>query len=142
MLVKTSNPGSGELQDVKAGDGAPSTRSWATSTSRSLPAPRASTAITLAGAVTGATYPQQIQDLRSRLPHTFFLVPGYGAQGGTAADVQYAFDEKGRGAIVNSSRCIMCAWKKTGRDGQDYQEAARAAAEQMRDELREYITIL
>ena len=53
-----------------------------------------------------------------------------------------AFDELGRGAIVNASRSIMCAWKKTGKDGMDYQEAARAAAEQMRDELREYITIL
>ena len=84
----------------------------------------------------------QIQDLRARLPHTFFLVPGYGAQGGTAEDVKYAFNEKGHGAIVNSSRGIMCAWKKTGKDGMDYQEAARAAAEQMRDELREYITIL
>ena len=69
-------------------------------------------------------------------------MPGYGAQGGTAADVRCAFDELGRGAIVNASRSIMCAWKKTGKDGMDYQEAARAAAEQMRDELREYITIL
>ena len=81
-------------------------------------------------------------ELRRRLEHTFFLVPGYGAQGGTAADVRCAFDELGRGAIVNASRSIMCAWKKTGKDGMDYQEAARAAAEQMRDELREYITIL
>ena len=52
---------------------------------------------TMAGAVTGATYPEQIQDLRARLPHTFFLVPGYGAQGGTAEDVKYAFNEKGTG---------------------------------------------
>jgi orotidine-5'-phosphate decarboxylase len=69
-------------------------------------------------------------------------VPGYGAQGGTAEDVQYAFDRYGHGAIINASRSIMCAWKKTGKDGLDYQEAARAAAVQMRDEIREYVTIV
>ena len=90
----------------------------------------------------GATHPSVLKELRRRLPHTFFLVPGYGAQGGTAADVRYAFDELGRGAIINASRSIMCAWKKTGNDGIDYQEAARNAAIQMRDELKEYITTL
>ena len=94
------------------------------------------------GAVVGATHPSVLKELRRRLPHTFFLVPGYGAQGGTAADVRYAFDELGRGAIINASRSIMCAWKKTGNDGTDYQEAARAAAIQMREELKEYITIV
>ena len=95
-----------------------------------------------AGAVVGATYPSDLRALRKRLEHTFFLVPGYGAQGGTAEDVQYAFDKYGRGAIVNASRSIMCAWQKTGKDGADYQEAARAAAEKMRDEIKQYVTIL
>ena len=95
----------------------------------------------LAGAVTGATYPEELSELRARLPHTFFLVPGYGAQGGTAQDVQHAFDNHGRGAIVNASRSIMCAWQKTGQDGLDYQEAARAAAEEMRDAIGAYVTI-
>ena len=58
-----------------------------------------------------------LAELRRELPHTFFLVPGYGAQGGTAEDVQYAFDANGHGAIVNSSRGIMCAWQKTGKGG-------------------------
>ena len=93
------------------------------------------------GAVTGATYPEQIKVLRSQLPHTFFLVPGYGAQGGTAEDVRYAFDADGHGAIVNSSRGIMCAWKKTGNNGADYREAARNAAIAMRDDICRYITI-
>ena len=53
-----------------------------------------------------------------------------------------AFDKDGRGAIINASRSIMCAWKKTGNNGEDYKEAARAAAIQMRDELKEHITIL
>lgn len=93
------------------------------------------------GAVTGATYPEQIKTLRAQLPHTFFLVPGYGAQGGTAEDVQYAFDANGRGAIVNSSRGIMCAWKKTGHNGEDYQQAARDAAIAMREDICRFITI-
>ena len=96
----------------------------------------------LAGAVTGATYPEELRELRARLPHTFFLVPGYGAQGGTAEDVQYAFDRKGCGAVVNASRSIMCAWQKTGKGGADFQEAARAAAEAMRDAIGQYVTIL
>jgi orotidine-5'-phosphate decarboxylase len=93
------------------------------------------------GAVMGATYPEDIQAMRAQLPHTFFLVPGYGAQGGTASDVSYAFDSQGHGAIVNSSRGIMCAWKKTGGDGHDYQEAARASAIAMRDDLNTYTKI-
>ena len=96
---------------------------------------------TMAGAVTGATYPEQIRQLRADLPHTFFLVPGYGAQGGTAADVKYAFDAQGHGAIVNSSRGIMCAWKKTGGDGHDFAQAARNAAIAMRDDIAQFVTV-
>ena len=92
------------------------------------------------GAVVGATYPQQLGELRKALPHTFFLVPGYGAQGGGAADVAPAFDEKGLGAIINSSRGIMCAWKKeSGTDSRDYAQAARREALRMRDEIVSYI---
>ena len=92
------------------------------------------------GAVVGATYPQQLGELRKALPHTFFLVPGYGAQGGGAADVAPAFDEKGLGAIINSSRGIMCAWKKeNGTAPKDYAQAARREALRMRDEIVSYI---
>ena len=97
---------------------------------------------TIAGAVTGATYPSDIRALRKRLEHTFFLVPGYGAQGGTAEDVQYAFNKYGHGAIVNASRSILCAWKKTEKDGLDYQEAARNTAIAMRDDICKYVTIV
>ena len=62
-------------------------------------------------------------------------MPGYGAQGATAKDIANAFNDDGLGAIVNSSRGIMCAWKKTGKDGRDYKEAARAEAIRMRDEI-------
>ena len=64
------------------------------------------------GAVVGATYPAQLGEMREKAPHTFFLVPGYGAQGGGADDVAPAFDKNGLGAIINSSRGIMCAWQK------------------------------
>lgn len=141
VLVKTSNPGSGELQDVKAADGRTIYEVMGELNEQIAAGTEGKYGFTMAGAVTGATYPQQIQDLRARLPHTFFLVPGYGAQGGTAADVKYAFNEKGHGAIVNSSRGIMCAWKKTGGDGHDFKEAARNAAIAMRDDIAQVVTV-
>lgn len=141
VLVKTSNPGSGELQDMKAADGRTIYEVMGELNEQIAAGTEGKYGFTMAGAVTGATYPQQIQDLRARLPHTFFLVPGYGAQGGTAADVKYAFNEKGHGAIVNSSRGIMCAWKKTGGDGHDFKEAARNAAIAMRDDIAQFVTV-
>ena len=141
VLVKTSNPGSGELQDVKAADGRTIYEVMGELNEQIAAGTEGKYGFTMAGAVTGATYPQQIQDLRSRLPHTFFLVPGYGAQGGTAADVKYAFDQQGHGAIVNSSRGIMCAWKKTGGDGHDFAQAARNAAIAMRDDIAQFVTV-
>ena len=87
------------------------------------------------GAVVGATYPAQLGEMREKAPHTFFLVPGYGAQGGAADDVAPAFDKNGLGAIVNSSRGIMCAWQKEKCDEHDYAQAARREAIRMRDEI-------
>ena len=141
VLVKTSNPGSGELQDVAVEGGrtvygvmANLIETWGTGT-------RGKYGYTMAGAVTGATHPRQLQEIRAMMPNTFLLVPGYGAQGGTAEDVQHAFHKGGRGAIVNSSRGIICAWKKTGKDGEDYQEAARNAVIAMRDDICRYTNI-
>ena len=141
VLAKTSNPSSMELQDLVAGDRLVYTvmgdliQRWGKDTAGKY-------SYQALGAVVGATHPSVLRELRYRLDKTFFLVPGYGAQGGTAADVRYAFDELGRGAIVNASRSIMCAWQKTGKNGEDYQEAARSAAEKMRDEIRQYVAIL
>lgn len=141
ILAKTSNPSSMELQDMVAGDRVVYTvmgdliERWGKDTAGKY-------GYNALGAVVGATHPSVLKELRRRLERTFFLVPGYGAQGGTAADVRYAFDELGRGAIVNASRSIMCAWQKTDKEGMDYQEAARDAAIRMRDELKRYITIL
>jgi orotidine-5'-phosphate decarboxylase len=90
---------------------------------------------TRVGAVVGATYPEELSFLRERLRATFFLVPGSGAQGGGAADAAGAFGPGGRGAIVNSSRAIICAWQKTettaglrrGRARRGAQDARRPA---------------
>lgn len=141
LLVKTSNPGSGELQNMVAGDRLVY-KVMGDMTAKLGKGTEGRYGFHLAGAVVGATYPSDMRELRRRLEHTFFLVPGYGAQGGTAEDVQYAFNKYGHGAIVNASRSIMCAWQKTGRDGTGYQEAARAAAVAMRDDIRKYVTIV
>ncbi len=140
VLVKTSNPGSGELQDLMVGDKT-IYRVMGELNESIAAGTEGKYGYTMAGAVTGATYPAQIEALRAQLSKTFFLVPGYGAQGGTAADVKYAFDKFGHGAIVNSSRGIMCAWKKTGGDGHDFKEAARNAAIAMRDDIAQFVTI-
>jgi orotidine-5'-phosphate decarboxylase len=93
------------------------------------------------GAVVGATYPQQLAELRARLPHTFFLVPGYGAQGGGAEGVAKAFDENGLGAIVNSSRAVMCAYKKENCDPVEFAAAARREAIRMKNDITAYINL-
>ena len=93
------------------------------------------------GAVVGATYPQQLAELRQRLPHTMFLVPGYGAQGGGAEGLKGAFDENGLGAIVNSSRAVMCAYQKEGCDERDFAKAARREVIRMRDDITSYINL-
>ena len=85
------------------------------------------------------SYPRQLAEMRAAMPHVFLLVPGYGAQGGAAADVAAAFDDKGLGAIINSSRGIMCAWKKEGCDPKEYAQAARREAIRMRDDICAHI---
>lgn len=110
VLVKTSNPSSGEFQD-RLVDGRPlyelvaeKVVEWGESSMDG--------AYSNVGAVVGATYPEMSRSLRKLMPKTYFLVPGYGAQGGTAEDLKYCFNEDGLGAIVNSSRGIIAAYKK------------------------------
>lgn len=134
VLVKTSNKSSGELQDKQIGD-ATIYRTMGDMCERWGEASRGAYGYSAVGAVVGATYPAQLAELRKALPHTFFLVPGYGAQGGGANDVVPAFDAEGLGAVINSSRGIMCAYKKGDYAEEQYAEAARAEAIRMRDEL-------
>ncbi len=135
VLVKTSNPSSGELQDRTFEDGLSVSRTMGTMCEQWGSERIGAFGYSSVGAVVGATYPQQLADLRKELPHTFFLVPGYGAQGGGAKDVAGAFDEKGLGAVINSSRGIMCAYQKEGCAPEDYAQAARREALRMRNEL-------
>lgn len=139
VLVKTSNPSSGELQDRILDDGLTVYRTMGNMCESWGSDAMGESGYSSVGAVVGATYTEQLGELRAALPHTFFLVPGYGAQGGGAKDVAPAFDENGRGAIINSSRGIMCAWKKEGCDEKEYAQAARREALRMRDEIVSYI---
>ena len=94
------------------------------------------------GAVVGATHPDQAKELRKIMPHTFFLVPGYGAQGGKAEDLAVCFDKDGLGAIVNSSRGIIAAYRneKYSKFGEkEFDQAARQAVIDMKADLRRCI---
>ena len=147
VLVKTSNPSSGELQDRKLYNkkGSPSGNVYevmgAMCESWGEAVPGSKYGYSGVGAVVGATYPEQLAELRGKLPHTFFLVPGYGAQGGGGKGVAGAFDENGLGAIVNASRSIICAYKKEGCDEKEYAAAARREAIRMRDDICSYINL-
>ena len=138
VLAKTSNPSSGELQDMKIGDRTlyeimgDMCEEWG----KELTGKYGYSGV---GIVAGATYPEQIEILRARLPHTFFLIPGYGAQGASAKDISAAFDKNGLGGIVNSSRGIMCAYQKEKCDEKDFAAAARREAIRMRDEIMGYV---
>jgi orotidine-5'-phosphate decarboxylase len=135
VLVKTSNPSSAEFQDQDIG-GRPLYAAVGDLIAGMSKDTIGTSGYSRIGAVVGATYPEELRRMRQHLKNTFFLVPGYGAQGGGANDVVHAFDERGCGAVVNSSRAIICAWKKTGGDGRDFAEAARREALKMRDDLR------
>lgn len=135
VLVKTSNPSSGELQDLKLESGESIYSRMAdmcTFWGQELPGKYGFTGV---GAVVGATYPEQLAELRAAHPSLFFLVPGYGAQGGGAKGLVGAFNSEGLGAIVNSSRAIMCAYKKEGCDERDYAGAARRETIRMKEDI-------
>ncbi len=136
VLVKTSNPSSGEFQDILC-DGRPlyehvaeKVNEWG---KRSMDG-----RFSNVGAVVGATYPKMAGRLRELMPDILFLVPGYGAQGGSAADLRPSFYSDGTGAIVNSSRGIIGAYQlpKYRDFGEaDFAKAARAAVIDMRDDI-------
>jgi orotidine-5'-phosphate decarboxylase len=139
VLVRTSNPGARDLQDLSCDDGLLYERT--ASLVRAWGAPHVGKCgLSPVGAVVGATWPEQTRRLRGLLPSSPFLVPGYGAQGATAADVAAAFlpgpeGDGGRGAVVNASRSILYP-KLASRDA-PWREAVVAAARKARDELDE-----
>ncbi len=135
-LVKTSNPSSGELQNLLLENGktvyeymGALVEKWGETTIGKY-------GYSAVGAVVGATHPTEAARLRQVLPHTFFLIPGYGAQGGNAEMLKSCFKADGLGGVVNNSRGILCAYKK---NGGTYYEAARAAAVAMQQDLSSVI---
>ena len=139
VLVKTSNPSSADFQDLST-DGrltheivADHVVEWGGSSIGEC-------GYSSVGAVVGATHPDALEALRDRMPQTPFLVPGYGAQGGGAADVAPAFDSQGLGAIVNSSRGIIFAYADDDPEGAgDWEAAVAAAAAKMKEDLNQAI---
>jgi orotidine-5'-phosphate decarboxylase len=135
VLVKTSNPSSGEFQD-RLIDGKPlyehvgaKVEEWGMGSMEGD--------YSNVGAVVGATYPEMGAKLRSIMPHAFILVPGYGAQGGKGSDLKGFFNKDGLGAIVNSSRGIIAAWQneKYSKFGDNVGEAARQAVFDMKEDI-------
>ena len=143
ILVKTSNPSSGDLQDVKLENGeevyikvAKLLEEWG----KDLIGEYGYSSV---AAVVGATYPKQLEEIRKVANHTYFLIPGYGAQGGKAEDIAYGFDKNKLGGIVNASRSLMCAYKsdlwKTKYTEEEFGKATREEAIRMREELNSAI---
>ncbi len=136
VLVKTSNPSSGELQD-RIAEGRPlyemvgeQVAAWGEECMGDT--------YSYIGAVVGATYPEQGRILRKIMPKAFILVPGYGAQGGKGADLVHFFNEDGLGAIINSSRGIIAAYqqdKYAAYGAEGYADASRAAVLDMREDI-------
>lgn len=135
VLVRTSNPSAGDLQDRPSGEGTVFERmaalvaGWGAGRTGAC-------GLSDVGAVVGATWPEQARTLRTAMPHTLFLVPGYGAQGGTALDAvagRRPAAEGHCGLLVNSSRQILGAWQADGTE--DWAGAARRALDAMNDEL-------
>jgi orotidine-5'-phosphate decarboxylase len=138
ILVKTSNPSSGDFQDQLVGERplyelvGKKVAEWGEQ--------HMGSSYSYVGAVVGATYPQMGKILRELMPKTYILVPGYGAQGGKAEDLVHYFDKDGLGAIVNSSRGIIAAYKLKGYEHfgeQAYADASRQAVIDMREDLRQ-----
>lgn len=136
VLVKTSNKSGGELQDIKA-PFKPIYMTMAEMVNRWGESLIGEYGYSSVGAVVGATYRKQGEQLRKRFPHMFFLIPGYGAQGATADDIAVNFDRFGLGGVVNSSRGILLAYRKEQYSGLSFKEAARQATIDMKKDILE-----
>jgi len=134
ILVKTSNPSSGELQDLPIGDEVVHEHLAQIVEGMAAQHIGPETNLSCIGAVVGATYPEEMKYLRTLMPHVPFLIPGFGAQGGSLEDIAHGFIPDGTGAVVNSARGIIFA-----SSGKDWQEAAQKAAENMKQELEKLL---
>jgi len=139
VLVRTSNPGAGTFQDLREGDGQTVYQRVAAVVEELAEATREGHAYGAVGAVVGATYPQELSELRRAMPHAPFLIPGYGAQGAGAKEVAAAFAADGSGAIVNSSRGIIFAGERPEYAARfsptEWEKAVEAATHDMINDL-------
>ncbi|MBP5493186.1 MAG: orotidine-5'-phosphate decarboxylase [Clostridiales bacterium] len=153
VLVRTSNPSAGDLQDLKLEDGRQVFEAMAENVEKWGQELIGESGFSSVGAVVGATWPEQAVQARKIMPHALILIPGYGAQGGSGKDAVASF-VNGKGGIVNASRSLMCAWKKredinameessvegpTGTKLLGFQRATREEAIRMRDDLNSAI---
>ena len=142
ILVKTSNPSSGEFQDQKI-DGKPLYELVGEKVAQWGEEHMGESGYSYVGAVVGATYPEQGEILRKVMPKSFILVPGYGAQGGKGKDLVHFFNEDGLGAIINSSRGIIAAYKQEAYakfGAENFGDASRAAVEAMIADIQGALT--
>ncbi len=140
VLVKTSNPGSGAFQDTLLSDGRPLYMKVADTVIEMGLSCIGECGYSDIGAVVGATYPEELAEIRKRLPNITFLVPGYGAQGGTADDVRGAFNSDGYGAAVSTSRGVNFAYEKQAAAGQtlsmqDIVSSMQRAAQKAKEDI-------
>lgn len=153
VLVRTSNPSAGDLQDLKLEDGRQVFEAMAENVEKWGQELIGECGFSSVGAVVGATWPEQAVKARRIMPHALILVPGYGAQGGSGKDAVASF-VNGKGGIVNASRSLMCAWKKrddiepmeltqmhgpSGAPLLGFQRATREEALRMREDLNNAI---
>lgn len=141
ILVKTSNKSSGELQDRILDNGNTIYGTMGEMCEKWGEGNTGKYGYSAVGAVVGATYPEQLEELRKKLPSTLFLIPGYGAQGGGAKGIANGFDSNGLGAIVNSSRAVMCAYQTEKCGEKRFAEAARQEVIRMKEDITSYIEI-
>lgn len=139
VLVKTSNPSSADIQDKQDSNGKTIYESVASFVKKEADSFVGETGYSPIGAVVGATFPEEALNLRKIMSNSIFLVPGYGAQGGTAKDVMNCFNEDGLGALINSSRGIIYAYKKQFESDvcstEEYKKYTREATIKMRDDI-------
>lgn len=141
VLVRTSNPSAAAVQDFADGSNTPFYEHMARLVARfGQEAPLVgSSGYSCVGAVVGATWPDEARRLREVMPQQIFLVPGYGAQGGTAADCAPCFKGDGTGAIVNASRSVIFAYHEEKYKGVDWLEAVQRAAVAFADDIRKAV---
>jgi len=135
VLVRTSNPSGDALQSLRLGDGRTIAEAMADLVAEAGKSSVGECGYSALGAVVGATKRQDAERLRARMPQQIFLVPGYGAQGGSADDVRACFDARGQGAIVTASRSVIYPLPSDGAPAPQWSAAIREAARKLADDI-------